>query len=153
MWVIYSENPKEYLRSLKALDIYIKQKQDELNALKTTADSISVDYSAERVQTSLSGDSIPDLVVKIISMENEIYNQIHIFLDTRHRIIDEIQSLHNDIYIQILYKRYVEYKPLEQIAVEMSYSYVHVRRQHGLALLEFKKMIHNDTKDCAIMAP
>ena len=130
MWVIYCENPKEYFRSLKALDIYIKQKQEELTAIKATADSISVDYSSERVQTSLSGDSILDLVVKILSLENEIYNQIQIFLDTRHRIIDEIQSLHNDIYIQILYKRYVEYKPLEQIAVEMNYSYRQMRRLH-----------------------
>lgn len=133
------KNPKEYLRSLKALDIYIKQKKEELIKLKETADSISIDYSSERVQTSASGDSIPNLVVNIISLEKEICNQIQLYLDTRHRIIDEIQRLNNDIYIRILYKRYVEYKTLEQIAVEMEYSYDHIRRIHGYALQEFKR--------------
>lgn len=137
--MINYENPKEYLRSLKALDTYIKQKEEELIKLKDTADSISIDYSSERVQTSMSSDDIPDLVSKIIDLEKEIYRQIELFLDTRHRIIDEIQKLQNDAYIRILYKRYVEYKPLEQIAVEMNYSYRQIRRLHGYALQEFKR--------------
>ena len=51
----------------------------------------------------------------------------------------EIQSLDSPVYIDILYKRYVEYKTLEEIAVEMSYSYRQVLRLHGLALQDFKR--------------
>lgn len=132
-------NPKEYLKRLKLIDIYIRQRREELKSLKDTVDSLPVDYSTERVQTSLSGDSIPDIVVKIISLENEIKDQIQYYAGVKHKIIDEIQNLHNDIYIRILYKRYVEYKSLEQIAVEMKYSYDHIRRTHGYALQEFKR--------------
>ena len=41
--------------------------------------------------------------------------------------------------IDILYKRYVQYKSLEEIAVEMSYSYTRLRHLHGRALQGFKK--------------
>ena len=59
------------------------------------------------------------------------------FVDLKNKIISEIQGLSNPVYIQILYKKYVEAKRLEVIAVEMSYSYDHIKHAHGRALQEF----------------
>ena len=132
------ENPKEYLRQLHRLEICIEQRQEELNRLRELIGSHAIDYG-ERVQTSPSADSIPNEVISRAELEADISRKIERFLQLKHKIINEIQSLDNAVYVSILYKRYVEYKSLEEIAVEMNYSYRQIKRLHGLALLDFKK--------------
>ena len=132
------ENPKEYLRQLHRLELCIEQRQEELNRLRELIGSHAIDYG-ERVQTSPSADSIPDEVIRRADLEADISRKIERFLQLKHKIINEIQLLDNAVYVNILYKRYVEYKTLEEIAVEMNYSYRQIKRLHGLALLDFKK--------------
>ena len=135
------ENPKEYLRQLRRLEVCIEQRQEELNRLRELIGSHAIDYG-ERVQTSPSADSIPNEVIRRAELEADISRKIERFLQLKHKIINEIQSLDNAMYVSILYKRYVEYKSLEEIAVEMNYSYIHIKRLHGYALLEFKKRFY-----------
>lgn len=133
------ENPKEYLRQLHRLELCIEQRQEELNRLRELIGCNAIDYG-ERVQTSPSADSIPNEVIRRAELEADISRKIERFLRLRHKIINEIQSLDNAVYVSILYKRYVEYKSLEEIAVEMNYSYIWIRKNHGKALLEFKRV-------------
>ena len=135
------ENPKEYLRQLHRLELYIEQRQEELNRLRELIGCNAIDYG-ERVQTSPSADGIPNEVIKRAELEADISRKIERFLQLKHKIINEIQLLDNAVYVSILYKRYVEYKSLEEIAVEMNYSYIHIKRLHGYALLEFKKRFY-----------
>lgn len=135
------ENPKKYLRQLHRLELCIEQRQEELNRLRELIGCNAIDYG-ERVQTSPSADSIPNEVIRRVELEADISRKIERFLQLRHKIINEIQSLDNAVYVNILYKRYVEYKSLEEIAVEMNYSYIHIKRLHGYALLEFKKRFY-----------
>ena len=132
---------KEYLRQLEDIDTKTKHKLEEIDSLKALASSITACSDGERVQASMSGDKIPKIVAKYVDMENKINEQIDGYIDLRHKIIDEIHNLNNGLYIKILFKRYVEFKSLEEIAVETGYSYQHIRRQHGYALLEFQKVI------------
>ena len=132
------ENPKEYLRQLHRLELCIEQRQEELNRLRELIGCNAIDYG-ERVQTSPSADSIPNEVIRRAELEADISRKIERFLQLKHKIINEIQSLDNAVYVSILYKRYVEYKSLEEIAVEMNYSYRQVLRLHGTALKEFRK--------------
>ena len=132
------ESPKEYLRQLRRLELCIEQRQEELNRLRELIGCNAIDYG-ERVQTSPSADSIPNEVIRRAELEADISRKIERFLQLKHKIINEIQSLDNAVYVSILYKRYVEYKSLEEIAVEMNYSYRQIKRLHGLALLDFKK--------------
>lgn len=136
------ENPKEYLRQLRRLELCIEQRQEELNRLRELIGCNAIDYG-ERVQTSPSADSIPNEVIIRAELEADISRKIERFLQLKHKIINEIQSLDNAVYVSILYKRYVEYKSLEEIAVEMNYSYIHIKRLHGYALKKFSaKYIH-----------
>lgn len=132
------ENPKEYLRQLHWLELCIEQRQEELNRLRELIGSNAIDYG-ERVQTSPSADSILNEVIRRAELEADISRKIERFLQLKHKIINEIQSLDNAVYVSILYKRYVEYKSLEEIAVEMNYSYRQVLRLHGMALQGFKR--------------
>lgn len=132
------QTPKEYLRQLKTASIKIEQKEDELERLKAAAESISANNESERVQTTPK-DRVSEDVARIMDLKEEINRDIGELLILKNKIINEIQSLDSHVYIDILYKRYVEYKTLEEIAVEMSYSYDHIRRMHGYALEYFKR--------------
>lgn len=132
---------KEYLLQLQDIDIKVKHKLEEIEALKQLATSSGAVSDGERVQTSVSGDKIPRIVAKYVDMENKINRDIDGYIDLKDKIINEIHSLKNKLYMDILFKRYVEFKSLEKIAVELGYSYIHIRRMHGYALLEFQKVI------------
>ena len=133
------ENPKEYLWQLRRLEVCIEQRQEELNRLRELIGSHAIDYG-ERVQISPSADEIPNEVIRRAELEADISRKIEKYLQLKHKIINEIQSLDNAVYVSILYKRYVEYKSLEEIAVEMNYSYIWIKKNHGKALLEFKRV-------------
>ena len=140
------KSPKEYLRQIRLFDICIKQKEAELAAMRSELENMSAAVTGERVQTSAK-DKMSEKVSHIVDLEAMIIQDKEKFLRMKDRIINEIQSLDNSVYVDILYKRYVEYKQLEEIAVEMNYSYRQVLRLHGFALQEFKRwhtMSHSD---------
>ena len=140
------KSPKEYLRQIRLFDICIKQKEAELAAMRSELENMSAAVTGERVQTSAK-DKMSEKVSHIVDLEAQIIQDKEKFLRMKDRIINEIQGLDNSVYVDILYKRYVEYKQLEEIAVEMNYSYRQVLRLHGFALQEFKRwhtMSHSD---------
>lgn len=136
---------KEYLQQLQRLDTVINQKIKELGDLRLKSQSVgSIDYSKERVQTSPSGDApFVKLIGRIIDLEAEINAEIDAFVDDKHKIINQIQSLKNSKYIEILYKHYVEFKRLEVVAVEMNFTYQYVVELHGYALKDFQTTYEN----------
>lgn len=138
---------KEYLQQLQRLDTVINQKIKELDDLRLKSQSTgSVDYSKERVQTSPSGDApFVKPICRIIDLEAEINAEIDRFVDEKHRIINQIQGLKNSDYISLLFKRYVEFKSLEKICVEMNFSYDYIKHLHGYALQDFEDRILNST--------
>lgn len=130
---------KEYLLQVKATDTKINQRLRELEDLKRSMYSVrAIDYEGDKVQTSGSGDPYRT-VDKYIDMDKSINTAIDELVELKHKIIGEIQGMRNSLYAELLYKRYIEYKSLWDIAREMHYSYNHIRHCHGLALLEFEK--------------
>ena len=138
---------KEYLQQLPVLDMKINLKLKELEALKVKLIGVGgVDYSNDRVQTSpQNAANFTEILHNIECLENEINTDIDKLVNKRHRIINQINELQNVQYIEILYKRYVEYKDLKEIGKEMEYSYQHIRRLHISSLKEFQKLLHNAT--------
>lgn len=138
---------KEYLQQLQRLDTVINQKIKEVQDLRVQMQSGGgIDYSKERVQSSPSGDApFVKPICKIIDLEAEINAEIDKFVDEKHKIINQIQGLKNSDYISLLFKRYVEFKSLERICVEMNFSYDYIKHLHGYALKEFEDKILNTT--------
>lgn len=138
---------KEYLQQLKRLDELTNQKIKEVTDLRERATSVSgIDYSKDKVQSSPSGDApFVKPICRIIDLEAEINAEIDKFVDEKHKIINQIQGLKNSDYIALLFKRYVEYKSLERICVEMNFSYDYIKHLHGYALKDFEDRILNTT--------
>lgn len=133
--------PKEYLMQIHRLNVLITQRISERDALRRSVGLCGVDYTGGRVQASGSGDApFVRAIEKTMQLEEEIDTLVDTYVDLKNRIIGEIQTVPNLMYMQILYKRYVEYKRLEVIAVEMNYSYDTIKHAHGRALQAFGRV-------------
>lgn len=135
---------KEYLGQLEELDIKISQDLERLEEMKTDACCPGgIDYSKDRVQTSISGDKLGGQVTRYISFNEYINTEIDRFADAKEQIISEIRGLHNTHYIQLLFKVYVQFKSLKVASDEMKMSYQYVRNVHKKALAAFEKTYSN----------
>ena len=131
--------PKDYLqqiyiaeRKIRRLQAYREQVRADLYSIRSPAD-----MNADRVQTSLSGDTMMKLVAKVDRIERRLEKEVKELTFRRDRIIMQIERMPDSYEQDILYKRYVECKPWRTIAQEMSISERHVYRLHGKALNTF----------------
>lgn len=130
---------KEYLQQIRKIDVEIQHSIAELDSLKALSTTISaMDYSKPRVQGGGYDDaSFVRTMWKICDLEQEINRQIDTYVDLRHRIICEIQSIRNVVYSELLYKRYVEYKDYDVIANELGCTKHWVKHLHSKAIAVF----------------
>ena len=128
---------KEDLLNIIRLNDRIESKLRQKEELKSTMYSIgSIDYSKDRVQTSLV-NSTEDLIIKIVDFEEEITKSIDRLIDLKQeasKVIDQIDGA----YGTVLEMRYLECMRWEEIAYRLNYSIQHVYRLHGQALLKLK---------------
>lgn len=61
---------------------------------------------------------------------------------SKRKLVEQINKIEFP-YRNILFKVYIQGKSLVTVASEMNYSYVHVCREHGIALNKFDEMIWN----------
>lgn len=135
---------REYLEQIETIDIKINQHLERLSEMKADATSTgAIDYSKDRVQTSLLGDKLSNDVGRYVDFEEQINAEIERFVDAKEQIIAEIQGLNVKNYIQVLFKRYVQYKNLKVTASEMNMSYQYVRDLHKKALALFGETYKN----------
>lgn len=135
---------REYLGQLEELAINISQDLERLEEMKTDAcNPGGIDYSRDRVQTSISGDKLGGQVTRYVTFNEYINAEINRFADAKNQIISEIRGLHNRNYIQLLFKVYVQFKSIRQAAAEMKMSYQYVRNVHKKALAAFEKTYPN----------
>ena len=133
---------KQYLSQIRLLDIKVGQRIEELTEMRARVSILSgIDYSKDRIQaTPTTGNKqIEDLV----DFENKLYDLIQKERDLKHKIIGQIQELDNAIYVDILFRRYVECHSFERIACDMGYAYNYVCTLHGEALNAFENKVLN----------
>lgn len=130
---------KKYLLQVQVADTAINQRVKELEDLKRSMYSVgAIGYEADKVQTSGNNDPYR-IVDKYIDTEKRINECIDEFVTLKNKIISEIQGMNNKLYMELLYKRYIEYKSLWDIAKDMHYDYGYIRKCHGWALLAFER--------------
>lgn len=127
---------KDYLGQIHKLDMRIGQRITELNQMRERLNILTgIDYSKDKIQSTPSSGNIE--VEEMVDFENEILKMIEEETRLKNRIIAEIQILDNALYVDILFRRYVECLSFEKIACDMGYSYNYVLNIHGRALKSF----------------
>lgn len=138
---------KEYLKEIKKIDVAIDQKQIEYETLKGSRTYVGgMDYSAERVQTSPDGSGFTRISDRLADMQKEINDEIDQWHDMRHERIRQIQALSKVEYVDILFRKYVQYQSLETIASELGFSYNYTCNLHGEALQAFTEKFLTNLK-------
>ena len=132
-------NAKEYLEQIESLDIKIKQKEEQLECLRETAGgAAAIRYDKENVQVSCVTDIVERNVIKLVELEEQIFTEKVRLESIKNTIIEQIQGLEDNRYIQILYLRYVKMLKFMEISKQTDYDYDYVRVLHGEALGYFE---------------
>ena len=118
---------KEYLKSLKLLDTRIEQRTKQLDDIEHRRSDVfaSFERGSEMIEATKA----------------EICGEILQFERQRNEIIGKIQRLDNNKFVRVLHKRYVEYKPFEQIAAELGFARSHTLFLHRKALEALQALI------------
>jgi len=132
-----NDKKKEYLKSYKKLCDKLKSLEDQLQSLREVEQSAKImklsDMPKAHKQTDLS-----DVVVKMEAIYTKIVRIRSECLEKKLEIESRIADMPSGIEADILRKRYIEFKPWEQICVEIGYSWMQTHRLHSRALSNFK---------------
>ena len=132
---------KEYLRQVKLLDVQIDSRLHELYHLKDMVRKITTTLSPVPSSGSGNLDRLGDSVAKIIDLQDEINRDVDRFVDLKKDIMAMTEGLTDADQVNVIHKRYFEYKTWEQIACEMYMSYRNVCYIHGKALLAVTELM------------
>lgn len=134
---------KAYLRKIELLDAHITNKLNDLATLRTMVTKITATITPVAVAGSGNQDKLGDAIAKIVDLQNEINQKIDKFVDSKREVSAVLEKLQEPDHVKVLHKRYIEYKPWEQIACEMRCTYRNVCYIHGKALQEVGSLLEN----------
>lgn len=139
-------------KELREMSDELREKNNEIRAkieriaeMRASLTSMGSPIS-EKVQTSPT-DRMSELMVKIITMENELDRMVDDYADIKAMVTGEIFSLENEGWQDILYAHYVEFKPWGEVAEIQKSTIKAVLRKKDRALKKLRS-ITKDTKSC-----
>ena len=127
---------------LRDMNYEIQRKQEWIDTLRAKAESMTVSMG-ERVQTSV-GDSLGDIMCKIMTLEEELTKMIDEYSDEKANVKKIIFSLDNEDWQDVLYSRYVEFQSWEMIAKRHHSSIKAVQQKKKRAMKKLKTTIYRE---------
>lgn len=137
---------KEYLERIKWCDVLIDSKLEELEKLNSLVRRITPVMSDTNGAGGGNQDKVGDTVAKIIDLRAKIDKDTDEFVNLKHEAAALLEKIEKPEYYQVLHKRYIQYKTLEQIAGELNYSWRWACKLHGRALQAFDKVLTESGK-------
>ena len=132
---------KDYLLRIRDIDRKIENKQIQLDHLYDLAKSITVTPKEIDIQTSPALDPLGDTIAKIVDLQDELNGDIDKYVDMKIEAMRLINQLNNSEWEHILIRRYINYDAWQDIADLMGISRHAVDKKHGIALVEFQKIL------------
>ena len=125
--------PKEYLSQYRDSLVRTNQLTAHLEQLREVSDGLSAEHGRHA--------RLDESVAKLVDAQQETSAEIDRLVQLRAEISGVIDSIQDDTLHYILYSKYINGEPFEQIAVDLHYHYVSVCRLHGAALKRIKDVI------------
>lgn len=123
-------------RKINRLEAQREDLRADLYSVKSPSDMPDI-----RVQTSLTGDKMLELVARVDEIERGIIDEINVLVEKKISITSEIEKVPNENYKQLLFDRYILCRRWEQIAIDRDKSVRTIFKMHGRALNLFEKVI------------
>lgn len=128
-----SQEKKEFLSRYMEILAEEKDIREEIAYWESKAQKVTSSWSA--VPSGGKGsDKVQMGAIKIAELRESLIDKINHLVAVRIDIERAIGTVQDDTQRRLLRRKYINGLTLEQIAVEMHYSYVHTCRIHGYAL-------------------
>ena len=136
---------KEYLNQAYRIDQRINSKVAQIASLRDLLTKTNAVISDMPGNPNRDRSRVDDIIVKIISIEDEIKTDINTLLSTKSDIMHTIKAVDEPGCQMLLELRYLCFKSWEEISEEMGYCSQHIYRIHTEAL-EMVEKIQNESK-------
>lgn len=131
---------KEYLSQVRKLDKKIEKELAELDYYKNLAKGISsITPTNVRVKSSGDKDVLSSRVIKIVELEQKIDGLIDNYVEKRRIILEQINSLENEIEREVLYLKFYKGKTINEIGTDIGYSRTSVYNIYSSGLINFEQ--------------
>lgn len=128
---------KTYLNNVRMIDREINAKQEVVDSIRSQIQSVKISHVKDvNVQESLR-NTTEDRIARYIDIQDEVNEMIDCLLDSKAKLLKEINRMDDGIHKTILIRRYVMNQSWEEIAELLSYTKQHITRLHGTALQQF----------------
>lgn len=134
---------KEYLAQIKKANSSINIKLEELESIKELLLKVTpTPCDGTGGGGGGATDRMAERLAKKMDIEAEINSEIDKLVDLKMEARKKIEQL-PESEMQVLYKRYFQFKKWEQIACEMAYTRQGVCKIHGRGLQNLQKILEN----------
>lgn len=106
--------------------------QEWIEVLRAKAESMTKCYSNDRIQSS-SGDSLGDIMCKIVTLEERLNNMIDDYSDAKLGAKEIILHLENKDWQDIVYMRDIEFLSFREISLKKGSSIEAVKQKYRRA--------------------
>jgi DNA-directed RNA polymerase specialized sigma24 family protein len=125
---------KEYLAQAYHLDHRISAKLEQVEALRSLTQRVTVSYGREPVSHTRNISSMEDSIIRLMEAENALNRTIDALVEMKMDIAQCIDAVPNHDCQLLLEKRYLCFQSWEQIAIDMQCTVRWVHILHGRAL-------------------
>lgn len=130
---------REDLKDYKYTQMWIKDQTEYIETQKETINRLNSIISDMPRGSKVAYDTEAEKLSELMDKFDELMNTIIEEKKKQERIVEQVNKIEFP-YRNILYKVYIQGKSLVTVASEMNYSYVHICREHGIALNKFDDM-------------
>ena len=141
---VSNQDKIRYLKKYIILDREINRMLGEVEKWRGRLSNVTASYSSQPQGGGSIYGKTPDIIAKIVDLEQEINEQIDKLISVRIEIAGVIGAVEDDVLRQVLQFRYIDGKPWERVAADMGYSWRNIHRLHSKALNKVK-LAHNGT--------
>lgn len=135
---------KQLLRSVKKIDLQIRNKIIERDQWRDLALTITVAMDGDRVQSSGRKSKLADAVDKCIDMEAEIDNAVDALVKQKRRVVSLIESVESPVEYNVLHLVHIQYKKLQNVADLYEKDYGWATTTYGRALKSVQRIIDQE---------
>ena len=130
---------KQYLRQIRVMETRISMRQRQIRDLRRSMSYLrSMDYSADRVQTTPNGSGFTTEAIRLADLEMEAEKHIRECEALRAKIVHQIEGLSDPRYVDVLSSVYIHRMDLMDVADALHYDYYWACHLHGEALKAFE---------------
>lgn len=131
---------EKYLRQYRDIKTQIEIEKSKRAIVEDLATLAGVDYTRISVQ-SAPADTVPDIVARLLQMDDRISKKIEELLETLKEIEDRIGRIPSATQRKVLQLRYLACMEWDEIADSINYSRRQTFRIHAAALRSMEKLL------------